>query len=119
MPAAVAAERDELTHDRPVVIQSGNHAHGRQPPHPGIGPSSRWPEKSRVKDEIDCVDDFGHHSLGSGRMGTSKSETSQTRQGFPRTFRMDGAHRSGMPGVHRVEKVESLAPTHLADDDAV
>src|SRR5712691_9632380 len=24
-----------------------------------------------------------------------------------------------VPGVHRVEKVESLTPTHLADDDAV
>src|SRR5713101_9018347 len=119
MPTAVAAERDELTHDRAVVIQSGNHTHRRQPPNPRISHRGRRPDKSRVKHEIHCVDDLGHHGRGARRMWTSKSETSQTRQSFPRTFRMNGAHRSGMPGVHRVEKVESLAPTHLADDDAV
>jgi len=64
MPAAVAAERDELTHDRAAVIQSGNHTHGRQPPHPRVSPRNRRSDKSRVEHEIDCADDLGHHGLG-------------------------------------------------------
>src|SRR5260370_32999886 len=115
MPAAVAPERDELTHNRAAVIQSGNHTHRRQPPNPRISHRSRRSDKSRVEHEIDCVDDLGHHCFGSSRMGTSKSEPSQTREGFPRTFRMDGAPRTGGPPSHRVKSGESIATTHLAD----
>src|SRR5437899_10856494 len=52
-------------------------------------------------------------------MRVTQGEARQPRKSLARTIRMDGAQRAWMTGVHRVEQVESLAATNLADDNAI
>ena len=119
VPTAVPAEADQLLHSWSAVINAADAAEREQLANSGFTSQAGTPDEACIQNEVDCVHDLGEDRLRSGRLRIAQRHAHESRQRFTWAVRVDCADRAWMPGVHRVEKVESLASADLSDDDAV